>query len=351
MPRIGEDWLSTRNIIEWYPKFKVGEISRPEDIPPVKKSQSSIHYYATYYYDWFIELKKFEETKYQSHAQQPPKAPTQQPYILIIDEINRGNISKIFGELITLIEESKRIGNDEELRAILPYSQGQKKNRYQEREKGVEDVQEEEEKEYFGVPKNLYIIGTMNTADRSIALLDTALRRRFTFVEMMPDPSQLYDSAKDTGIDLPKLLRVINTRIEFLLDKDHTIGHAYFLGLKTLEDLQECFQNKIIPLLQEYFYDDHAKVNAVLNTNGMLTPKTMQKFKGHEALKNTNLEQSLKNFVDSDKEIYQIKAGKWEADLFKKIYDDKVETKSGVEEKQVDGDGALTESAPSSSSE
>lgn len=167
-------------------------------------------------------------------------------YVFIIDEINRGNISKIFGELITLIESSKRIGMPEGMRAVLPYSH-----------------------KPFGVPKNVYIIGTMNTADRSIATIDTALRRRFFFKEMLPNAKILADiSVEDLSIS--ELLTRMNKRIAVLYDREHTIGHAYFMPLKdnpTIEALAEIFSNNIIPLLQEYFYEDYEKIRLVLGDN------------------------------------------------------------------------------------
>ncbi|RDU51354.1 hypothetical protein CQA40_10400 [Helicobacter sp. MIT 01-3238] len=216
------------------------------------------------------------------------------PYILIIDEINRGNISKILGELITLIEPSKRIGASEELRVTLPYSGNEFDNG-----------------NGFGVPSNLYIIGTMNTADRSIALLDTALRRRFEFVEMIPDSSQL----KPCGdIDLAQLLDKMNERIEFLLDREHTIGHSFFIGVDSLGKLREVFKLKIIPLLQEYFYDDYAKIQAVLNDNGMIKPKPKPEFLS-----------KFSDEVNDEKVVYEIekKWQKWESWQFVKIYDSK----------------------------
>lgn len=170
-------------------------------------------------------------------------------YVFIIDEINRGNISKIFGELITLIEPSKRIGEKEECRVKLPYS-----------------------KEEFGVPTNVYILGTMNTADRSIALIDTALRRRFNFIEMMPEKNvlegiEIIDEVSGKSLNIAKMLDTINKRIEILYDREHTIGHAFFMELKEepkIEKLKSIFEKSIIPLLKEYFYEDYGKIRLIL---------------------------------------------------------------------------------------
>ena len=171
---------------------------------------------------------------------------TSKNFVLIIDEINRGNISKIFGELITLIEDSKRIGAKEELRTKLTYS-------------GAAGD------EMFGVPNNVYIVGTMNSADRSIALIDTALRRRFTFFEYTADSTLLSEDVE--GINLQDLVQMMNSRIEFLLDKDHLLGHAYFINVATKNDLCSAFRNKVIPLLEEYFYGDYEKIQLVLGDN------------------------------------------------------------------------------------
>ena len=186
----------------------------------------------------YINQKIKSETKSIQQEIPLPK----QPYVLIIDEINRGNVSQIFGELITLIEEDKRLDKDEALEVILPYS-----------------------KEKFGVPSNLFIIGTMNTADRSVEALDTALRRRFSFIEMMPEYEKL-DEIDFVDFNLGEVLITINQRIEALLDRDHTIGHSYFINIKPndTEALKEAFQNKIIPLLQEYFYHDYEKIALIL---------------------------------------------------------------------------------------
>ncbi len=178
------------------------------------------------------------------------------PYVFLIDEINRGNISKIFGELITLIEDTKRSGTQEEMSAILPYSG-----------------------KSFSVPDNVYILGTMNTADRSIAFMDTALRRRFCFIEMMPDSKVLSGieiKADAETLNIARMLDIMNERIECLYDREHTIGHAFFTRLKSSPDLDvlaEIFRSEVIPLLQEYFYEDYAKIQLVLGDNGKSNDK------------------------------------------------------------------------------
>src|SRR5262249_42525121 len=175
-------------------------------------------------------------------------------YALFIDEINRGNIAKIFGELITLIEIDKRLRFDADgnkasgLEVTLPYS-GQK----------------------FGVPANVDVIATMNTADRSIALLDTALRRRFQFEEMMPRPGTI-KGARDGfipdneggEINLRKLLEVLNERLSHFLHRDRTLGHAYFTKVQDFPALRRLIAREILPLLQEYFYDDWRQIRFVL---------------------------------------------------------------------------------------
>jgi len=226
-----------------------GEITTYKDIKPTYGYQEH-HGNAIYYFEVLKMLKDYYENNKDPYRLDNSAL---QNYILIIDEINRGNISKIFGELITLIEPSKRIGATDELRVQLPYSSNEDNN------------------ELFGIPKNLYIIGTMNTADRSIAVLDTALRRRFDFEEMMPD-IDLIDSkvGNVSDINISEMLERINKRIEVLYDRDHMIGHAYFLNIKDFSDLQDVMKNRIIPLLQEYFYDDWQKINMIFNNNGFI---------------------------------------------------------------------------------
>lgn len=215
---------------------------------------------------------------------------TENRYAIFIDEINRGNVSAIFGELITLIEPDKRIGAVNELKVKLPYS-----------------------KREFGVPKNVDIIGTMNTADRSVEALDTALRRRFSFVEIQPNPSVLLNSEYQ-DIDLKQLLEMINQRIEVLVDKDHQIGHSYFIGIQNLEDLKQTFKDKIIPLLEEYFYGDFGKIGLVLGGSFIYQEENKAKFP-----KNFNYEN---DFLE-DKKVYRFTSFEnWDEQTFISVYED-----------------------------
>lgn len=205
-------------------------------------------------------------------------------YVFIIDEINRGNISKIFGELITLIEETKRIGQPEELRVKLPYSQKR-----------------------FGVPDNVFLLGTMNTADRSIAILDTALRRRFSFVEMQPDLTPL-EGLEVEGINIVNMLRRMNERITILYDREHTIGQAYFIPLWNMEEaerfkaLGRIFHDQVIPLLQEYFYNDYERIRLVLadqdKAEGMQFVKAIEVDKALFGSKSPDLDDEYRYMID-----------------------------------------------------
>ncbi|BEK32721.1 hypothetical protein B11447_01630 [Campylobacter jejuni] len=322
-----------------YLNFKNKKILSFKDIKPKYDSQSDYHGNAIYYFMFYNKLKEFENIQNEKFK---IKKEILKSYIIIIDEINRGNVSKIFGELITLIEPSKRIGEKEELKVTLPYS-GEK----------------------FGVPKNVYIIGTMNTADRSITSLDTALRRRFEFVEMMPnsdllnnvfickdvenpneDEDYLGNDAKTEGYAeiLQNILISINKRIEFLLDREKTIGHAFFMSeavkfnknnwikpdeyeedwyVLSISKLKKVFQNKIIPLLQEYFYNDYALINAVLNDNGMIfedkkDDKYLQKIKN---LDSVNSERSIYNITSFDDKIWD------KIEIYQAIYNDEIANK------------------------
>ena len=225
-----------------------------------------------YYPALLNKLKAYESSEFEVKKEKK--------YVLVIDEINRGNVSQIFGELITLIEEDKRLGNDESIEVTLPYS-----------------------KESFGVPPNLHIIGTMNTADRSVEALDTALRRRFTFEEMPPDYSLKELDYLVFNYKASSVLKTINSRIEKLLDKDHTIGHSFFIIEKEKDNEQEIiktFYKNIIPLLQEYFFGDYGKIGLVLGkgfVNLLEWDKNIDGFADFEHESNSDFE---------DREVYGI---------------------------------------------
>lgn len=254
------NWFLTENGKEYFSNFE-DIIEELKDLKLEQKNWKDycdfITFHQSYSYEEFIEgirpvldsdtlryeLKDGIFKKICNKAAQDPD----NRYVLVIDEINRGNMSKIFGELITLVEEDKRIKEENELKITLPYSG-----------------------DLFGVPTNLYIVGTMNTADRSIALLDIALRRRFVFEEVMPD-YELLDSAMEE-IDLGDILKKINKKIEFLIDRDHQIGHSFFLKVKKAKDSEEKIDKlwsvwyyEIIPLIQEYFYNDWENIGRLLN--------------------------------------------------------------------------------------
>lgn len=252
--------LNKKIIKLYYKAFYRGEITSQEDIKPTRESRHDAHGLAKYYFPLFKNIKQFHDEEWQ------------QNYVLIIDEINRGNIAKIFGELITLVEPSKRLGTNDETRVTLPYS-----------------------KEEFGVPDNLYIIGTMNTADRSIALLDTALRRRFEFIEMMPNSSHNGINKDIKGVNCQKLLDAMNKRICFLFDREHQIGHTYFIGVDDMDSLESVFENRIISLLQEYFYDNWEKIDLVLNHNGFIQKIPFD----------SNLFKNL-DLIDEERKVYEL---------------------------------------------
>lgn len=217
---------------------------------------------------------------------------TSKPFVFIIDEINRGNIAQIFGELITLIEDDKRLGKAEEIRLQLPYS-----------------------KQAFCVPPNLYIIGTMNTADRSVEALDTALRRRFVFEPKMPKEDEL--TAVFDEVILSDLLKSLNKRLKVLKDKDHTIGHAWLWNVTSVDELRLVFKDKIIPLLQEFFYNDYEKLGLLLGERFVELDITANNgffasFQRGNGLRNQYTNKSVYKITDSNT---------WDAEAFRSIYE------------------------------
>jgi len=282
--------VSSKSIRRDYRNFLTETIKRYTDIKPTRSSISGYHGDAPYLWELMKMIKKYQDEERQPVSKSVQK---RQNYVLIIDEINRGNIAKIFGELITLIEPSKRLAAADAATVTLPYSK--------------------DEEEPFGVPDNLHLIGTMNTADRSIALLDTALRRRFEFVEMMPQPNHPDINSDIDGVNCRKLLAAINKRISVLLDREHQIGHSYLIGVRDMTELARVFQRRIMPLLQEYFYDDWERIYLVLNKNAFVRARKTDEdlFAGAET-------------VDADRWFYELldaKDANWKApDNYHKIY-------------------------------
>ena len=257
------------------------DLSDVEGISKAFRSVISGCYYTSYWAVLNYINNKIKEKNKDIDYEEP------KTHVLIIDEINRGNVSAIFGELITLLEEDKRKGNPEHTEVKLPYSGNN-----------------------FSVPNNVYIIGTMNTADRSVEALDTALRRRFSFVEMQPNSNEL---SEVENVDLSKLLETINKRIEVLIDKDHQIGHSYFIGIEDLDGLRRTFKDKIIPLLEEYFYGDFGKIGLVLGGAFIESVENKTTFP-----KNFEYEEG---FLE-DKKIYHITSfSDWDEKAFKSIYE------------------------------
>lgn len=253
---------------EWYVDFVRVQQNRPDfyskflSESKVSKRYSFVTFHQSYSYEDFIEGIRPEYIEASKSVDYSPKPGVfkllceearehpEKQYAIFIDEINRGNISEIFGELISLIETDKREGETGALSAILPYS-----------------------KKIFSVPLNVNLYGTMNTADRSIAQIDLALRRRFNFKPMLPDSDIIrkefelkgVDATNIEGIDLIKLVDTMNSRIEILLDSQHLLGHALFMTATSIKKIAETIRGNIIPLLEEYFYDDPQKIQLIFN--------------------------------------------------------------------------------------
>ena len=292
---LNELYPDAKQILESYKNFK------PSSDKQIKNYEF-VTFHQSFSYEDFIEgikpdlnlengelAYKIEDGVFKQLCNKARRDPHNK-YALFIDEINRGNVSAIFGELITLIEESKRAGREDEIEVLLPYS-----------------------KEKFSVPNNVYVIGTMNTADRSVEALDTALRRRFSFVEMQPNPNILLDS-EYLDVDLKRLLETINQRIEVLVDKDHQIGHSYFIGIQNIEDLKQTFKDKIIPLLEEYFYGDFGKIGLVLGGSFICQEENKAKFPKNFVYENDFLE---------DKKVYRFTPFEnWNEQTFISVYED-----------------------------
>ena len=269
-PGTGKTWEAVSHAVAIVDNKDPAELAQAENREEIKARFEELRegervefvtFHQNYTYEDFIEgivpvldrndlLYKLRDGVFKrisSHARDHPN----ERHVLIIDEINRGNIAKIFGELITLIEPSKRSGGDDAAAVTLPYSQ-----------------------ESFSVPGNLYLVGTMNTADRGIALLDTALRRRFDFIEKMPDVGLVEVDIE--GVDGQAMLEAMNERITVYLGREHQIGHTYLISVRTIDRLAEAFQRRIVPLLQEYFYDDWANIRSVLNKNPFICKREIE---------------------------------------------------------------------------
>ena len=241
-PRAASEAIQRYKVVTFHPSFTYEDFVR--GIRPVRTAEDGRT-------EFRLVDGKFKQICDEAHANPG------QRYALFIDEINRANIAKVFGELITLIETDKRavFGAEGRLLAgMAVHLPG--------------DEQADSVERPFGVPRNLDLYGTMNTADRSIALLDVALRRRFRFEEREPRHDLPEMDREVDGVHLGRLLRRLNERLEYLLDRDHRIGHAYLMHTQGLDDLRDVFEHQIVPLLQEYFFDDFSRVALVLSTSG-----------------------------------------------------------------------------------